>query len=129
MPTGPGSSGHRGGGESPYEEDAIARLSNQLVQLSARVDVDRQQRAKKAEAERKRKAGEVAAERKHTAAMLQDQLASMRQILEKSQATVLEATVLEATVVVLLKMNRMSLFRPSQEEFSAPRRVSYDQAG
>ena len=52
MPTGPGSSGHRGGGESPYEEDAIARLSNQLVQLSARVEADRQQRAEEAEAER-----------------------------------------------------------------------------
>ena len=83
MPTGPGSSGHRGGGESPYEEDAIARLSNQLVPLSAHVEADRQQRAKEAEAERKRKAGEVAAEREHTAAMLQNQLARMRQILEK----------------------------------------------
>ena len=54
MPTGSGSNGHRGGGESPYEEDAIARLSNQLVQLSARVEANRQQRAKEAEAERKR---------------------------------------------------------------------------
>ena len=78
MPTGPGSSGHRGGGESPYEEDASARLSNQLVQLSARVEANRQQRAEEAEAERKRQAGEVAAEREHTAARLQNQLASMR---------------------------------------------------
>ena len=83
MPTGPGSISHRGGGKFPDEEDAIARLSNQLVQLSARVEADRQQRAKEAEAERKRQAGEVAAKREHTAAMLQDQLASMRQIFEK----------------------------------------------
>ena len=58
-------------------------MSNQLVQLSARVEADRQQRAEEAEAERKRQAGEVTAEREHTVAMLQDQLASMRQILEK----------------------------------------------
>ena len=79
MPRSPGSSGHRGGGESRYEEDAIARLSNQLVQLSSRVEADRQQRAEEAEAERIRQAGEIVAERKHTAALLQDQLASMRQ--------------------------------------------------
>ena len=52
MPSGPGSSGHRGCGETPYEEDSIARLSNQLVQLFVRVEADRQQRIEEAEAER-----------------------------------------------------------------------------
>ena len=53
------------------------------MQLSTRVEADGQQQAKDAEAERKRQAGEVAAEGAHTAAVLQDQLASMRKILER----------------------------------------------
>ena len=77
MPTDPGTSD-----ESPYEEDAIARLSNQLVQLSTLVEADHQQRAEEAEAECKRQAGEVAAKHALTTAMLQDQLASMRQLLK-----------------------------------------------
>ena len=48
-----------------------------------RVENDRQQRVEEAEAQHKRQAGDVTAEREHTPAMLHDQLASMRQIIEK----------------------------------------------